>query len=196
MKSSPGRIPFAPIMMLAGAVLSTAACTKTKVQPEHPEQGAEAPVVEATLEWEGPGGQWAGPEPLRIQIRAEASGKPEVSVQGPFDRAEYRAAGAALLGSPGMESPTVEGARNQLTELARIGRNEKTEFRECLHPVRARLVRSDRSVEEVLGCRGSGEFARQLSRLTSLWLEVVAMEAAQDKKPAAVAATRQDFDQV
>jgi hypothetical protein len=131
-----------------------------------------SPVVEAYVEYPGPGEKWAGPSSFVLHVVAKDAGLAQVSVApalfeqlagGALAKARKPASGR----TPGMDGET---ARRHLAQLASQLQGGDEKFRGCLYPLRIRLVRASGALTEKLGCRGHTGWPRTASEMVNTFI--------------------------
>lgn len=145
-------------------------------------------VVEAYLEYVGPPEKWAGPKPFSIHVDASREGPIQIKLTSAFEAPELRSWSSRTGGE--FHVPGVTETRALLAELARLSAQKGETFQACVNPVRVRLIRADQSVVERLGCRGQGDWAAQVSQLTSLFMEASLAQALHPSTSSEVASSR------
>ena len=128
-------------------------------------EGTGAPFVEAFIEYRGPNSKWAGPATLTMHINAREqfaviAVSPELTKnEGGPETAQRNLAHAAQL--------PAEEARKELDQLGAALHLPDQPFQGCMYPVRARMIRSDGSLVDKVGCRNEKSWTKTASQLVA-----------------------------
>ncbi len=125
----------------------------------------EPAIVEAFIEYSGPGDRWAGPVSLLIHVSAKDGEKVAVQVSPSelikqVDSIDTNGRG---LASEKVSTPVM---RDRLAGLAETIEHSTETFRACLAPLRVRVIRADGAVKEWQGCRASTGWPKAVSEFT------------------------------
>ena len=126
----------------------------------------EPAIVEAFIEYSGPGDRWAGPVSVLIHVSAKEGEKVAVQVS-PSEL--IKQVESVDVNGRGLASEKVTTAvmRDRLAGLAETIEHSNENFRVCLTPVRVRMVRIDGAVKEWQGCRASTGWPKAVSEFTA-----------------------------
>jgi hypothetical protein len=158
--------------------------------------GSSSPFVEATVEYPGPSGRWAGPASFLLSLNAREAGDARIQILPQLWGPEavppaVRPAGGGLahgngdgVGSRVPASQTLgipaEFVRERIAHLfsaLQADTAKSAGVGGCLYPVRIRLVRADGGLVERQGCRGLGAWTGAVSAFTSEFLTAITQPA-------------------
>jgi len=149
------------VLAVIGSVFAGCFGTETGMNPDQLiidyNEESTAPFIEGYIEFLGPHEKWVGPASFVLHVSARDG-----------EKATLNLAPSLVQGLGTVDSGK---ARDELLKLFVAMRAEEQEYYGCMNPVKVRLIRSDGSTAERMGCRGQAAWPRIASETVNRLLE-------------------------